>query len=518
MKIGKLFFGMGKKHRYFIIPVIAFLALMVFPFVGNTGTGEFMAAFGTGVLAMRSPDGGGNGSKTAEELAVEAIEAKYKQSFADIRKEFKQTVIEVMKGDESKELLENRFKSLEDAMAKFDPEDQVTIKAELDKINEQAKNIATDLKAMKEKGIKNSDNKPSIFKLGSLLRETLDDSDMIEEYNDAKDGVSGFRYKHNGEVAHKKKFAVKAAIDMTTALALTPGESPGVNIGFLTNYKMSDVMLNLTRDMHVTEFMVTDPITGKYMGVLIEYAETDGTGTKAEGTASSKGSYKFKTEEFKVFTIATHYRVSEENLQDIDRLEAKLNRVAVDRIKQKLDTKVLAKTGDGLTDIKGIRASGNYTAFDPSTWTGKVESANTIDLIRKMKLQAELADEEVNVVILNPNEIDAIEGLKDAEKNYLKARGVRFDETTGKLVLIHGLVVAKNKKMDINECVVMWNQAAEIGIRKDVDFVIGWDGNDLTEGMRTIVFNIRAAMGVGKPGGVIYCDNITDDVAILTTA
>lgn len=436
---------------------------------------------------------------------------KTKHQLDSFKEEYRRIAEKAAEGKMSKDEVTSALKTLEEKSENFTKEQLKELSGKLSTVEEQLKEAQKNLKALGEKGM----NAPAPEKVGfgTLLRKQLEKDGLVEEYViDAALGKKAFKVKDYDKSS--MKYSVKAAIDMTTALSVAPGADPGTNIGSITDYKMRDVLINLTKDVHATQFLPTDPVSDKYMGVLVEHTYEDGTGTKAEGSASSKSSIKFKTIEFKVFTIATYFRVSKENLADIDRLESKLNRIAPDKILSTLDGKIFSALGDNSADIKGMYVAGNYTAFTAATFAASVEDANIIDLVRKMKLQAHNADEDVNAVVLHPSQIDEIEALKDANKNYLQSRGIVFD-AMGNLVRLHGLAVIRNKKPTTSRVTVMWNEAAEIGIREDINYEIGLDGNDLTEGMRTIVFEMRAAFGVGKPGGIIVSTDPTGDIAVI---
>jgi hypothetical protein len=444
--------------------------------------------------------------KKVNEEAAKAIEG-----FKD---EFKALATKAADGSIKKEDLDRYLKELETKISESlkDNEEIKCLAAKLEAVTEELKNANLELKNLKDKGDKGKDNPRK--GVGTLLREALFEKGLIEEIVDTKSSRKSHILKGYEKSDLRLSVESKAAFDMTTGNTLSPGASPGTSIGYLTDYKMRDVQINLSMDDHVVAFIPTDPVSDKYMGVLVEYEYTDGSATKAEGSAGGKSSIKFKTEEFKVFTIQTFFRVSKEQLADIDRLESKLNRIAPDRIMSQLDSKVLSATGDNSSDIKGMFVSGNYTAFTASSFESTVEMANVVDLIRKMKLQAELSDQDVNAVILNPQFIDDIESLKDADRNYLQSRGIIYD-TNGRLVRVHQLAVIKNKKHGSDKITVMWNESAEIGIREDINFEIGLNGDDFTEGMRTIVFEMRAAFGVGKPGAIIVSTDPETDIATI---
>ena len=448
----------------------------------------------------------------AKKALLDSVKTQNKEQIDAFTEEYKNLVKEASEGTMSKEDVDKALEVLEKKINDAPNEVVDDLVKSLKTVQEELKAAQLSIKKFEDEGL---NDKPEATKgVGDLLRAAMEKAGIIEEY--VVDTASGRKAKMmKGYESNSTKYSLKAAIDMTTALTLLPGQTPGTNIGFLTDYKMKDVQINLTKDVHVIQFLPTDPISDKYMGVLIEYDYTDGSAVKAaDGAAAGKSSLLFKTVEFKVFTIPTYFRISKENLADIDRLVSKLNRIAPDKILSTFDGRVLSTTGDNSTDIKGMYVTDNFTPFVAATFADSVENATIIDLIRKMKLQALLDDQDVNVVILHPSAVDEIEGLKDADRNFLMARGIVYDEQ-GNLVRVHGLTVIKNKLQTTTRVTVMWNEAAEVGIREDINFEIGLDGNDLTEGMRTIVFEMRAAFGVGKVGGITVSSDPETDIATI---
>ena len=450
-----------------------------------------------------------------EKDLLQKVNEETAKAIESFKNEYKEIATKAAEGKISKEDVDKQLSELEKKSKDFTSEELKKLSDELSVVQEELKEAQLKIKRFEDNGLSNNANYEKKG-IGTLLRKSLEKDGLLEEY--VVDSVNGRKaVMMKGWDKKDTRHSVKAAIDMTTALTLTPGVTTGTNIGYLTDYKMRDVQISLTKDVHMVQVLPTDPIMDKYMGVLVEYEYTDGSGTKDEAIASGKSSIKFKTIEYKVFTIATHFRVSKENLADIDRLESKLNRIAPDKILSTFDNKILSATGDNSTDVQGMYADGNFTAFNASEFAESVENANYIDLIRKMKLQAHNDDQDVNTVILHPTIIDEIESLKGSDRNYLQSRGIIFDNE-GNLIRVHGLFVVKNKKQTVDRVTVMWNEAAEIGIREDINFEVGLDGNDLTEGMRTIVFEMRAAFGVGKPNAIIVSSDPATDIAALNIA
>jgi HK97 family phage major capsid protein len=438
--------------------------------------------------------------------AGKAVDEKMKTFAA----EYKEIATKAAEGKMDKKSVDEALLALETKSQEFTNLELKKVNDELDKVKEELIASRADLKALKENP---KQSKEERMGFGTLLRKSLEKDGLLEEITvDSLTGKKALVIK--GWDRKDVKLQTKAAIDMTTALGLIPGSTPGTSIGYLTDYKMKDVLINLTKDIHAVQFLPTDPIINKYMGVLVEYSYYDGSAVKTEGNAAAKSSLKFKTIEFKAFEYATYFRVSKENLADIPRLESKLNRIAPDKILSTLDSAIFATGGDNSTSAYGMYYAGNYTAFD-ATDLGTVDSANVVDLIGKMVLQAQIADQDVNTVILHPAILNGVRQEKDQLGNSIANRNMVFD-AYGNVVSIWGLTVVPNKKQTVNRVTVMWNEAAEIGLLEDINFEIGTDGTDLTEGMRTIVFWMRAAFGVGKPGAIFLSSDPDTDIATIT--
>lgn len=444
-----------------------------------------------------------------EKELLEKVNAEATQAVKKFTEEYKEIATKAAEGKMNKSEVDAELAKLELKSQNFTNDQFKELNEKMSKVEAELIGARAELKAVKEQP-KLSVKEKSGF--GTLLRKSLESAGLTEEVViDAITGKKAITVK--GWDRNDTKLQVKAAVDMTTALSVLPGATPGTSIGYLTDYKMKDVQINLTKDVHATQFLPTDPIVNKYMGVLVEHTYFDGAAAKAEGVAATQSSLKFKTVEFKAIEYATYFRVSKENLSDLPRLESKLNRIAPDKILSTLDAAIFSTTGDNSATAWGMYYAGNYVAFS-ATDLGLVKNANLINLIGKMVLQANNADQDVNAVIVHPSRLNEIRQEKDEIGNSITDRNVVFD-AFGNVVSIWGLAVIQNKNQTVGRVTVMWNEAAEIGMLEDITFEIGTNGNDLTEGMRTIVFWMRAAFGVSKPGAIFLSSDPDGDIALI---
>lgn len=447
---------------------------------------------------------------------LEKVSKESIQKMEDFKAEFNTLLAEGLKDSAKKEEIQAKLDDLAGKITNELPEELKGLTAkEFKEMAEMVKTQGAEITALKEKA--HIREVKEVKTLGQMVKNELLEQGYVEKNEElsAKYGRDVFSVK-NRETASKTiaKLESKSAIDMTTTLTMAPGTY--TNIGSLTSYTMRDRLLNVSMDTHMMDVFPVTPINDKYFGVVVEYTETDGVATTDENTGAGKSSFLLKTLEYKVFKINTYYHVSEENLEDVDQLVSKIDRRGVNNINSAIDEKILSTSGDGSTDILGLyKTDGTtYTAFT-SVGVTKVKDANIVNLIGKMKLQANNTDDDVNIVILHPSDIDAIEQLKDADGNSLLDRSVKFD-AMGNLISVKGLVVIRNKKQTTDTCCVMWSEAAEIGLRRGVEMIIGLDSDDLTTGMRTIVLSARVAFGPSKYSAVIYSSGITADVAAIT--
>jgi len=104
------------------------------------------------------------------------------------------------------------------------------------------------------------------------MRDLIIASGSVEKYL-TEDGAEKYRFKLKGG---KDEIRIEKLVDMNTASSVRPGASPGVNIGFLTDYSMIPQVLPLSLDQHFMQagFPVSN-IPDKYFGVVVEETETN---------------------------------------------------------------------------------------------------------------------------------------------------------------------------------------------------------------------------------------------------
>jgi hypothetical protein len=385
-----------------------------------------------------------------------------------------------------------------------------TLKADLTKANEAATAQGLVIAGLNENASK-KEEKPVTFKQ-AIRNAIMEKKDLFltEKNDDYGKRLSMKDYFTEKGNQQSPTFTIKAAVDMLQSNIV----QSEVNLVRLTELDPQRVGIPLTIYPHVLDWMPKKGIRKANMSVLVVYSYEDGSGTKTEGTASSKSSFLLKTIEYKAFYLATYFTLSDETLDDLDEVMDEIAITAPDKILDKIDTKILGTTGDGATDIAGLYTANNHTDFATVTYTDTVDGANIIDLISKAKLQAEANKYRPNVVSMHPTDVDNMASLKDANDNSVMDRRVKWDNL-GNPAFVFGMRIIASTAQAVNTLSVSDQKQLIIGNRKDMTMEIGFNGTDLTEGQKTVVIKIRLAFGVRDKAAVIYSDDIATDVAAI---
>jgi len=390
------------------------------------------------------------------------------------------------------------------------------IQTKLDEQREILKSQGEALDVLKQAAVQ---VKAEPMTLRESLKQAIIESGFVEKYSHEE---LGERYRIKG--ANMKNFGVevefrqKAAVDMNTANAVRPGSSPGVNIGFLTNYGMQPIELATSMNQHfVGAGFPVEPIAEKYYGVLVEGTETDGAAVKTETGAAGDSSYLWKTIEYKVFDFSCKFRVHQNTLDDIDRVVNRITTIGVDRLLSVIDSSALGAAGDNSATPLGIKTSGYFTAYDTTLRANLVTAPTIVDVIKNMVLQANNADMDVDALIINRSDVAEIESLKDENANTVNLAGIKLDEK-GKLAYIYGMkVIINNKQTARTLHVLKLSESLQFGDRQMTKLRMGYDQTtDFTKNIVTLQLDARAAIGIGNPLSIIYCSDVDAAITALT--
>jgi len=437
--------------------------------------------------------------------------------------EIKGLITDSQKENVNKADLDKRIEKLNTDLAeKLDNEGRKKLKDDVDKLVAENVRLAAEVKALKEE--------PKTVKIEQPVstREAFKQA-LIDAFKESAKNVPSLIVERTDDEGNKKlsvrdyfnklgnkqtpELIVKTGVDMLESTIV----QANVATVRLTDLDPNRVGTPLAVYQHVTDWMPIKAITKKYMSLLVVYDYQDYAGTKTQGSTAVLSSFLFKTVEFVSATIGTKFRLTDESLDDLPEAMDEIAIVAPDRIKNNIDYQILGSAGDDTATIKGLYAASKKTDFaSGTTYKTKVANANKVDVIAFMKDQAETSKYIADTVILNPTDVRLLAAEKDQLDNSKVDRRVVFD-ALGEPVAICGMLIKRNTNQTVDTVTVLARNMVQIGDRKQLTLEVGYDGNDFTQGYKTVRINARLAFGVRDPLAVIYCSGLDAAVAAITT-
>ena len=428
-------------------------------------------------------------------------------------KEIKVLIADASKEGVKKADLDKTIADLNDRISKLSNADIDALPEKVNALIAENARLAGEVKAMNEKASK-QEVKPLTFA-----------DALVEAVKEAAKNVPSLYTEKDGKISMKDYFTKlanrqtpempinKIAVDMSQANIV----GSNVNTIRLTDLDPNRVGTPLAVYAHVLDWMPTKSVSGKFMSILVVHTYEDGSGTKTQGSTASKSSFLLKTIEFVTATIGTKFRVTDESLDDLPEIMQEIAIVAPSKIKDNVDSQILGSAGDDTSTIKGLLAASKKTDFaSGTTYATSIPAANKVDVISMMKDQAETSKYLVDTVLLNPLQVRKIAAEKDQLDNSKTDRRVTFD-ALGEPVAVNGLMIRRNTNIAAAAAVVLASNMVQIGDRKQMTLEVGYDGNDFTEGWKTVRINVRLAFAVRDPLAVIYCSDIDAAVSAITT-
>lgn len=301
--------------------------------------------------------------------------------------------------------------------------------------------------------------------------------------------------KHERAVTMGQKFAAKAgdfdagnrasrmrmqmkAGEITNSVGSQP-------LGGVTNLGMrSPVDLPLViRDLLTTIEIQTDSVEFSFIDTFTNNADM-----VAELAKKPQSELTFDMETLPTRVVAHFIKASKQALSDNTFLQGLID----NRLRRGLDAKIEQQLllGDGLTqNLRGLLP--NATAFS-NTQLSTVATPNRLDVIRLAMLQTVLSGYASNGIVLNPLDAFTIGLTKDDVGGYLISNPLA---TTGNMTL-WGLPVIESTSMTADNFLVGDFKQAELYNRWDTSVEAGYENDDFTKNMVTLLCESRLALGI----------------------
>lgn len=179
--------------------------------------------------------------------------------------------------------------------------------------------------------------------------------------------------------------------------------------------------------------------------------------------------------------VAGYIKVSKEMLADLAFVRSEINMDLMEAIEQNIDDAIL--NGAGGTSLTGL--IGNVPAFAAGTFAGAVPSANIQDVIRIAKANIEAANFVPTHVVLNPEDVAKIELTKTSAGEYT------YPAFWDANMNVAGLMVVSSNNIAAGTLLVGDFTKLNLKFREDVNLQVGYENDDFTRNMVTILAEAR---------------------------
>ena len=287
------------------------------------------------------------------------------------------------------------------------------------------------------------------------------------------------------------KMDVKATT-ITSATTAAAGSAGGL---IIPQYQTGIVAPNQRR-LTIRDLLLQGTTNSNAITYMRETGFTNAAAVQAkEGDKKAQSDLQFDQQTVNVSTIAHYIKASKQILSDAPMLASYIDGRLMYGLKLVEEQQLL--NGDGLNgNLKGIIPQA--TAFaNPAT---SVTTYTIIDQLRLAMLQAVLAEYPATGHVLNPIDWATIEIAKDNQARYLIGNPQGTTAPT-----LWGLPVVATQSMQAGKFLTgAFNMAAQIFDAETASIEVGFENDDFTRNLVTVLCEERLALAVYRPEAFIY--------------
>lgn len=302
------------------------------------------------------------------------------------------------------------------------------------------------------------------------------------------EGVKSFLEKRPS--TGKTQLSIKA-----TLTSLTTDAAGSVGDGIAPD-RQSGIQELAQRRMTVRDLLMPGTTESNAIQYVQETGFTNNAAAVAEGGARPQSDIKLDLITESVKTIGHHFKASREALNDVSQLRSLIDgrlRYGVDYAEE-----VQLLTGDGTgNNLSGLIP--NATAYANP---GGLVPANIIDMLRYAALQAVLAEYPSSGFVLNPIDWAYIETMKDGDGRYII--GQPQGDAPARL---WRLPVVQTPAMTVDTFLSgAFNMGAQLFDREETRVEVGYENDDFTKGLVTMLGDERLVLAIYRPEAFITGD------------
>ena len=288
----------------------------------------------------------------------------------------------------------------------------------------------------------------------------------------------------------------KARIDIKASLTNSTAAEAGSLGAALQTTRVPGVVELPRRPMTIRALLAQGNMDGQALDFVREHSQTASAAPVAEGAAKPQSDFRLEIVTTSARVMAHHMKASRQALSDVAATRSMIdNRLAygLDLVEE---NQILNGDGTG-QNLLGLIPQA--TAYTNPLASG---DSTSIDKVRLMVLQASLALLPADGIVMHPADWAWIELLKDTTGRYIigNPQGA-IGPTLWGLPVVPSMAVAIDKVL-----VGAFQTGAQIFDRWTTTIEVGYESDDFTKNLVTVLAEKRVALATYRPGAFIYGD------------
>jgi len=469
------------------------MALLCVTFVSMCLASLFEAPFGivfTGVIALSLL--AGFAAKQSGVIAFEALSPEILSALETLKKTLKGEISDSAKDLINKEIaaMENgRIKTLEDRIKFYDEERPKTEAREAEK-QKEIDLMSAELKRLKEQGLSGAAGQiVSIQKqldtamTGKVKYMNELDKEAIEVGTEelVKDAMK--RIKNSRITGFVPLMVLKASTDPI----LVVNSRSGGNVG-ITDFDTSFARVPQRRPF-LRQIVNVRPTSKTYVAWAEQNHIMGSAGTTAESALKNQQSWEVVERNERIKKITLFDKTSKENLDDLPFMASEIRSLIIDEIARFLDSQILTGNNTG-ENLKGLTSYAPAGDISTSPLANMITGANNFDVIRALVAQIAvngLGNFVPDYFLINPWDAAAMDMAKTSEGVYVMPP---FITNGGQQIA--GVLGIESTLLTQDKVMIGDFSKSNLALREDITISMGYDGNDFTRNLVTILGEMRA--------------------------
>ena len=288
----------------------------------------------------------------------------------------------------------------------------------------------------------------------------------------------------------------KADLRLKATLTTSTADAAGAVGAGADRQRLSGIVTGPERRMTIRDLLTQGQMSEASISWIQETGFTNNAGMVAEGATKPDSDIKLAEQTSTAKVIAHWMKVSRQALDDVDQLRGHIDGRLLYGLALKEEGQLLNgdNTGQNLNGLV-TQATAYSASFTPTAGTA-------IDTMRLAMLQAVLAEYPATGHVMNPIDWARIELTKDANESYIIGNPQGSISPT-----LWGLPVVATQSMTVDKFLTgAFSMGAQVWDRWDARVEVGYENDDFTKNLVTILAEERLALTVYRPESFIYGD------------